>query len=367
MNQVLSKKGEAFVDKLLSGKIQINMKVDTSAFIINKDNDELKYFGREGQQEIDKIKRAGSNIWEPSIEHIEKQQWEKLPNGITIATEMFNPKISTLIKWDKPPKGGMIISWIKMNGKTVPLDDRIYKDTAKLLKIAPPPVIFAGKLSTKQKKSMLALITDPSSKTGEEFTKEILGLFAPSKDIDFLYNSGFIEGVVFYFADGSTGKITDKLFTDKIMDKSGDKSSEFHELLSQTAYDNLNWAFKSVTENKRSMKKIMLHDDKDDRYIAFITALTGTIVQRVAKDMGKVDEFKDDVEEHRYSNITKSIIPKGMTRLKSKYWWSEDLFRILLYGLRKEKKRVHIKSGLTADRKNLVNKANAELKELKIL
>ncbi len=365
LNQVFTKKGQVFLDDLLNGELYINLKIDTSSFIIKKDNNELKYFGREGKQEIDTIKRAGSNIWEPSIEHIEKQQWEKLPNGITIATEMFNPKISTIIKWDKAPKGGMIISWIKMKGKTVPLNDPIYDMVADILQITPPPVIHAGKLNAKQKQSIEQLVNDPDVLSGEAFAAELLSIFTLKPAHAFLAGK-FIEGVVIYDSRGNSYKITDNFFKIKNKEKNKDKSDVFHELISATAYKHIEAAFKSVKKNPRSMKKIMSKDGQD-RYISFIASVTGTIVQKIAKDMGNVDAYKSDVENSRYSNITADKAPAGVSALVQKYWWAEDLFRTLLYSLRRDKKRLHAKSGLTADRKNLINDMVSQMKELEIL
>lgn len=366
LHKVFTKKGKEFLDNLLTGDVFINLKIDTSAFIIKKDSNGLSYWGREGAQELDKIKRAGSDIWEKFIGHIENQKWEKLPNDITIATEMYNKRISTIVKWDIAPKGGMIISWIKLKGKILPLNDPMYERVSSILQIAPPPVIHAGKLNTKQKKLIRQLAENPDVITGEQFAAEILSIFTLKPAHAFLAGD-FIEGVVIYAQDGSTYKITDNFFTAVNKEKNENKSNEFFELLSSTAYNNLKSAFSSVTGNKRSMDKIMRHTDKDDRYIAFISALTGTIIQKVAKDMKKVDDYKTDVESGRYSNISSDFVSSGMRSLISKYWWSEDLFRVLLYGIRREKKRVHIKSGLTADRKNLINGIVSELKALGIL
>jgi len=365
LNQVFTKKGQVFLDDLLNGELYINLKIDTSSFIINKDNNELKYFGREGKQEIDTIKRAGSNIWEPSIEHIEKQDWQKLPNGITIATEMFNPKISTVIKWDKAPKGGMIISWIKMNRKTVPLNDPIYDKVADILQITPPPVIHAGKLNAKQKQSIEQLVNDPDVLSGEAFAAELLSIFTLKPAHAFLAGK-FIEGVVIYDSRGNSFKITDNFFKIKNKEKNKDKSDVFHELISATAYKHIVSAFKSDKKNPRSMNKIMSKSGQD-RYISFIASVTGTIVQKIAKEMGNVDAYKSDVENSRYSNITADKAPAGVSALVQKYWWAEDLFRTLLYSLRRDKKRLHAKSGLTSDRKDLINDMVSQMKDMKIL
>ena len=114
------------------------------------------------------------------------------------------------------------------------------------------------------------------------------------------------------------------------------------------------------------MKKV-LAEKGEDRYIRFVSAVTGSMLQRVGKKMKNIDSFRADVEKNRFSNISGRLVPMGISTLISKYWWAEDVFRIMLYGIRKEKKRIHMKSGLTADRKNIINGIVAKLKENEIL
>jgi hypothetical protein len=83
--------------------------------------------------------------------------------------------------------------------------------------------------------------------------------------------------------------------------------------------------------------------------------------------MKDIDSYRDDVEANRYSNISSKLVPTGINTLVSKYWWAEDVFRVMLYGIRKEKKRIHKPSGLTIDRKNIINGIVAKLKDVEIL
>tara|TARA_B110000503_G_scaffold141738_1_gene236166 strand:- start:913 stop:2070 length:1158 start_codon:yes stop_codon:yes gene_type:complete len=364
--KVFNKKGKEFLDDILNNKVYINLKIDTSSMIVKKESTGLKYYNREMKQEIDKVVRAGSDIREKFIDHLETTNWSKLPNDIIIATEIYNPKISTIIKWDKAPRNGMIISWIKLGGKSLPLNDPLYDKVSDILEITPPPVIHSGLLNTKQKDLINKLVENPDIISGAGFASEMLSVFTLKPAHAYLAGN-FIEGIVIYTESGQVYKLTDTMFTVTNMDKNGDKSNDFYELISGTAYNNLDTAINSILNNKLSMKKVMAFSNKESRYIQFISALTGSIIAKVARDMGKVEEYKASVEENRYSSVSAALIPTGMNKLIKKYWYAEDLFRILLYGIRKEKTRIHKPSGLTLDRKNIINKAVAQLKELEIL
>ena len=364
LSDILSKKGEEFVDKLLSQKVTINYKIDTSAFMVKNDNGKLRFFGREGRQEIDLTKRAGSNIWEEFISHIEKQDWKKIPNGVEVYMEMFNDRIPTIIKYASKPKNGLIISYCKKDGKTLKPSDPICLKMSKLLQVSEPPVLFNGKLNAKQKKVLKGFLENPSVNSPQEFAKKILSIFVPPDAVKYLIGD-VMEGLVFYFSDGSMAKVVDPTFTQQIKDKKG-KADEFFIKVSNLVYKELNKSVDAILNNSSSMKKIM-NETGEARYIRFVSSVTGNMIQRVAKNMDDIDAYRPDVEANRYSNISSNLVPTGINTLINKYWFAEDVFRIILYGIRKEKKRVHVASGLTKDRKNIINGIVQKLKDNNIL
>jgi hypothetical protein len=364
LSDLLTKKGDVFVDKLLNQKVLVNFKIDTSAFMVKNDGGKLRFYGREGKQELDLTKRAGSNIWEEFIAHIEKQDWKKLPDGVEVYMEMFNDKIPTIVKHASKPLNGLIISYCKKDGKILIPNDKVCEKAAKLLKVSPAPIMFDGKLSTKQKDKLKAFLIHPDTDTPQKFAKFVLSLFVPPKAVNSLIGDT-MEGLVFYFQDGSTAKVIDPSFTQQIKDKKGNEA-EFFDIMSKLVYNELEVSVDSILANPASMKKIM-SEKGEKRYIRFVSAVTGSMLQRVAKKMKNVDSYRADVEKNRYSSISSELVPTGINTLVSKYWWAEDVFRIILYGIRKEKKRIHVVSGLTADRKNIINGIVTKLKENGIL
>lgn len=364
LSAILTKKGDDFVHKLLSQKIVVNFKIDTSAFMVKNDDGTLRFYGREGKQELDLTKRAGSNIWEEFISHIEKQDWKKIPSGVEVYMEMFNSNIPTIVQYASKPKNGLIISYCKKDGKTLTPNDKLCVKMADVLNVSPPPVMFEGKMSGKQKEKLMEFLSNPVSTSPQEFAKFVLSLFVPPKAVKYLIGET-MEGLVFYFNDGTMAKIIDPSFTQKIKEKK-DKTDEFFLTVSNLVYIELEKSVDSILNNKSSMKKV-LNASGEKRYIRFVSAITGSILQRVAKKMKDIDSFRSDVEANRFSNISSKLVPTGINTLVSKYWWAEDVFRIILYGIRKEKKRIHKPSGLTLDRKNIINGIVSKLKELDIL
>lgn len=358
----LSKAESDVLNKMLSDRITVNYKIDTSAFVIAKEKGELTFYGREGKQKIDTVKRAGADIWEDFITHVEKQDWKKIPEGLQIYTEIFNPKLSTIVQYKKSPKNNMIISYCKKDGKILGPNDPICQKMADLLQIAPPPVIFDGKLSTKQKDMIYKFLENPSDYHGKKFSEFVVSLFVPPKSIKYLM-SDLMEGLVFYFSSGDVIKLIDPSFTGQIMSKKKNMSEDdFQEQLANVTFDNLKDAYKSVLRNKKTMKKIADEKDKDLAYIRLATALTGSIVAKRGRKYVDFDVYKDSQEQKKFSSITHKFVPKGFSQLTKKIWWAEDVFVRLLFGLRKDI-RVSKNRGITPERKAMINTIIADMKD----
>jgi hypothetical protein len=278
--------------------------------------------------------------------------------------EMFNSNIPTIVKYASKPKNGLIISYCKKGGKTLAPNDTLCEKMAVALQVSPPPVMFEGKMSGKQKEKLFAFLKNPEAKTPQDFAKFVLSLFVPPKAVKYLLGDA-MEGLVFYFGDGTMAKVVDPAFTQAIKAKK-DSTDEFFFTVSTLVYNELEKSVGTILSNKSSMKKIMAASG-EQRYIRFVSAVTGSIINRVAKKMKDIDSYRDDVEANRYSNISSKLVPTGINTLVSKYWWAEDVFRVMLYGIRKEKKRIHKPSGLTIDRKNIINGIVAKLKDVEIL
>ena len=362
-SEILTKKGESFVDKLLSQYIIVNFKIDVSAFVFGKENGELVFYGREGKIEIDKVKRAGMDLFEPFIERIEQSDWQQMPDGIRIYAEMFTGKFEPIIKHPVTPKNGLIISYSELNGKRLLPNNPINIEMAKLFDIAPPPIMFEGKLNNKQKGMIKDFLNNPEDYKQVDFTKFILGLFLPPKSVSGLIDD-LIEGIVIYFDDGSMSKIVDPGFTDTVkMKKAKMNDNTYNDTLKDVIFKNIKSSYDAIMTNKTTLKKINKEKSLDDKYIRLAAALTGSLMHKVSKQFKDIDMYKDSALENRFSSVTHKMLPVGFSQMiKIKSWWAEDVFRVVLFALPREKKRVHKASGLTRERKELINNIVADLR-----
>jgi len=349
LSDFLNKKGNSFLNELLDRKVVVNLKIDQSAFVVANDSGEIKYFGREGKVQITQHRRQGADLYEDIISHLETRNLNKIPSGVFVYLEFFDDRLPTLIKYVSKPKNGMIISYVKQNGKILPPDHPINEKMATLLAVSVPPVLFSGKLNNKQKESLIGYAETPTEELqkkygGKNFVQFVLSLFTPPSKMKYLMTD-HLEGMVFYFDDGKKidmAKINDPSFTQGIKDK-GNKDDSYHKLLMQMIYADM----ERVSERVLSKGKLP--------YQTFIERMTKEYIRRNHDMTRKLNAFYGTVTANRFARLGFALLPSSVLNMVEKDWYAEDIYRTLHFMFEKEKKRTNPRTGLTKERKELIN------------
>lgn len=346
LSDFLNKKGNNFLNNLLNKKVAVNLKIDTSALVVGKIDNEIKFWGREGKIEIDKFRRQGADLYEKSIKYLESRDLDKIPNGVQIYMEFFDEKLPTLIKYTQHPKNDLIISYIKKNGKIVPPDDKLNLEMAKLLNISPPPVLFSGKLNDKQKQKLIEYAETNKEDIvnkygGKNFVKFVLSLFVPPSQMKFLLTDS-LEGLVFYFGNGNSidmAKLNDPSFTQGIKSKQN-KEDVYHKSIMEIIYADLKNYADGVGYT-------------GSNYNDFIYKMTQKYIK--SGKLKALDKYKNNVTEQRFARLSFELLPPKVKSMVDKNWSSEDIYRTLHFMFEKAKKRINIRTGLTKERKETIN------------
>lgn len=362
VSDLLNKKGNEFLNKVLNKNVVVNLKIDQAAFVLSKKAGEISYLGREGGKKIDLIKRLGMDVFEKPISHIEglgDKALEKLPDNIEVYMEFFDAKFPTLIQYKRHPKNDLIISYIKQGGKTVTPNHPLNKKVADILKVSPPPVLFDGKLSAKQKKDLIEFSNTPEDDRLEKygykkFVSFILSMFVLPDEVKYLETDQF-EGLVFFFGDKDQvmAKVVDPGFTQGIKDKQAKNAGNEYQ-------NNVNDIIHKYFD--KAVKKAI--SAKPNDYIDFVVELTVAYVKMSKKTFKKFD--KKTIDKTRFSRISFTLLPRQVTAIVKKDWWAEDVFRALLFLFQAEKKRANPGTGLTKVNKEKVNKVIADLRKIGI-
>lgn len=350
----------SIIDKLLGSSVTVSIKIDTSAFVIMRDGNTIRYFGREGREEIDLNKRSVNAMYESFISHIESSNWKALPDRHKIYTELFLDNLPSIIKYSKKPKNNLIISYITdSGGKILKPDNPLVNKVANILDIAPSPVIFSGKMPSSAK-SKLKDYAQTGVHGFPTFMEFVFSLFVPPKELKWLVADGF-EGVVLYFGSSDSpvmAKLVDPGFTSQIIDKKSSVSDEsYYTMLSNEIWSMcrplMPWIEKIIPEIASGKRKMT----GATKFLQFCGALSGQIVNQYGKKLAqKLADHEDEVIGSRFFQLTPSLVPKGIVTLSSRFWFAQDVFSILVNGLRNMKTRVNPKTGLDSSRKDLINK-----------
>jgi len=324
--------------KLLRRDVTVNLKIDTSAIVVGKESGVVKYWSREGRDEIDHERRLAIDLWEPFISHLNRGA-SKLPDNCKVFIEFFSKNLKTIIKYKTHPTNDMIISYVALDGVTLmPNDDRVIQ-IANDLNIALPPVIFSGKLNTAQKSLISAF-----NITTTDFSDYLDYCGFPIPDeLSYLIEGG-IEGVCLYF-DGpkiETYKMVDPEFSLSIVEKKKFGADNFHHYCSNLVFSNFEMVFNACN---RGQTKFQLLEDMARVYCKLEPART------------LPEQFKICVPESRFSRLNFKYLPKSVSEMVDENWMAEDIYRILLLSLRKPRLRAMPKLGLTKEIKEFMNRA----------
>jgi hypothetical protein len=327
------------VDELLRRPVTITWKIDQCAFCVMNDRDELKFFGKDGVEEIDEVKQTGMTLYKDAIEHVKKSDWKKLPRGMKVFLENFNSSLKSVIKYKQTPKSGLIVSYVKVGSKVLGPTDEQTLAAAKLLRVDPPPVIFSGRLSQEQMNAVKKFVSTPVDRrvNGPEFKSFITRLFKIPDHLSWLTSGERAEGLVMYFGQEKVelAKLVDPKYTSDLKAKK-ENVSDFGRVLVEfmfsTGYDLIEKNISGssyVKKIEHACEQILeKYEDRLDRSFAM---------------------FKVEMKEQKFTSVDHERVP-ALKKWFDKYWWAEEVFSYLLFSLRKEKARVDKETGFTEER-----------------
>ena len=376
---IYNKKGRNFVEDLISKFININEKMDASAFIVQKDRSgKLNFYKRGTNQPITFIDRVLAKYYESPIRHFETLSYEsisKVPNNYIFGLEYFASKKPVEIIYDRIPKNNLILSYINIRnneGKIIKTiqDKKKLDQWADLLEVERPPIIFQGFLTKNQKLKILDFLDTPFDELvdrfkTESFVKFIISILNPklrktslNKDIE-----KSIEGIVFRFGEEGkeelvSAKLVDPVFTHLAKEKNKNKrtKSKPNDIYSLTVLDLMNYL------NQINLKKYRIKGRTfEERYISLISQIFNSFIEDYGDKYKGVDfEVPDHLKREEF-DIGRELIdnPKALENIEENDSYKQ-LFRILVASFRKKRK---IPKGLFT--KDIINQFNLTVAMIK--
>ena len=169
LSRILKESGSEYVDRLLSENVIITEKLDTYRILFENVDGEIKFFKKDNT-ELGLIERVLTNIWEDAIVELSvilEEHKEVLPQGVRFGLAYSPVEKPIRLSYKSIPAYILTDVTTRKNNKVVSIyDEAAVLEWATALSLGRPPVIFAGKLSDEQKKTLISYASE--NFTGDE-------------------------------------------------------------------------------------------------------------------------------------------------------------------------------------------------------
>lgn len=286
LQELLTKKGEDFLNKLFTMNVAIYEKFSGSSFSFEIRNKKMYFYRKDNTKPLNKIDRTINKFYEQPILYITNIKSEillSLPEYHRFNFEYFSNKTPNYVSYDKTPKNNLILmNIIQKNSKEKNVkiinDIDTIKDYAEKLNVSSFPIFFNGKLDDIQISKIKEYLkqdkeTIKSLLNGQTFIEYVITLLNIKINNTFLNKDlkKSMEGIIFLFYDENTkekiyAKLIDPIFDELI---STNKDNYYQDDLISILNSKI---IEFMEINKHKFKKFSFTEkEKEDRYIEFIS------------------------------------------------------------------------------------------------
>jgi hypothetical protein len=373
LKEVYEKKGDAFLNNLLNNYVIINEKVDGTFFGVKKTlDDQFKYFKKSG--EITYVDQVLMRYYNPAIsffDSVPPEKRQRIPANFFFGFEYFSRVDNHGGHRVDTPSNNLMLSYIQrldQEGKAIEtVQNRdVLTRWATYLNVAPPPIIFEGKLDDEQKAQILEFVYSPEEKLNSKFkttsfSKYIISIL--NQDLDITDRE--IDTLVFRFY-GETEK-EESTFLAKLVDPIF-KTNKKDEARTSTNSQDYIWLIIIDLMNHFEMydpeelRKVLTESQFDENYIKLINKIFKDFLEEYsAKYEGLELEVPEYLKRSEF-DINMDLVgdPSVIEKLK-KNSTNIEIYKILLNFFRKTRK----KSSSSFFNADLINQLNLIVKKIK--
>lgn len=286
LQEILSKKGEDFLNKLFTMNVAIYEKFSGSSFSFEIRNKKIYFYRKDNSKPLNKIDRTINRYYEQPISYITNIKSKillSLPEYHRFNFEYFPNKMPNYISYDKLPKNNLILMNIVVKSeddKNIKIinDIETIKEYAEMLNVNSFPIFFNGKLNNEQifkikeyvkhdSKNIKKVLND---KSFIEYLISILDINIKTTHLNTDLKKS-IEGIIFLFYDEvKKEKVYAKLI-DPVFDEivSNNKDTQYQDDLISILNSKI---IEFMEMEKNNFNTFQFKDTElDDKYIEFIS------------------------------------------------------------------------------------------------
>jgi len=359
LNSFYKKEGKEKLQTLLQNYVVIVEKFSACNFYVQRVNDQLLFFKKDDQNEIDVIDRTVSKLYENAISHFVNFDHSDFPENYRFGFEYFPNNNPGEIEYTSIPESRLVLTRVMIKntgGKTSKVidDDKVLEKWADVLNVSYNPPIFAGELSEQQIDSIVQMVMNSSENLKSNFLSLFESHDSPAKSESF---DSYIFKIV------SPGSVKKLKFTDilkPVLEKSSQESR-------RGSVDSVSILILDVLDyiERSGLPKMIAGGSEEEKYIDLVSQLFNTYMSkgesRVAgmsfdkKDFASAPEFEVNMEMIK-NPTTLSYLEKSET--------NKTVFQILLNSFRKYRDGEMVNDVLTQEVIKDFNLRVDEIKEL---
>lgn len=350
LEQLIRDRTEEFVEELFSSYLTVSEKIDAARISFQVRDGKLSIWRKDERYPISIIDRTLMKYYEKAIDHITSIiNVAVIPENYRFGCYYFSSSMPNKTHYKRLPKNNIVLTDVKIydeDGIKIKDDRESINYWATELRIEPAPIIFEGYLTDKQKEKILHFIKLTPKELSEKydttsFTQFLIKILNPALNSSFLQEMGIYrpDSIIFKFKSqrGNTfvAKTVDPLIVSNAeINSEIPESSVPSDLYSIALID----IYMFMLEN--GLNYALKERTPEFRYIEFICLLFNDFIEKNLERYENVDFSEPSFLKSKDFELNKKFIENTRTleliKMNHSY---EQLFKIMLAGLRKKRRR----------------------------
>jgi hypothetical protein len=371
LQQLVKDRTEEFIIELFSSYVVVTEKIDAARITFQVKNGMLSIWRKDERYPISIIDRTLMQYYEKAIDHITSViDYAVLPENYRFGCYYFSSLTPNKTQYKRMPKNNIVLTDVRIvdqDGEKIKDSGEVIRKWATELRIEPAPIIFEGYLTDKQKVKILDYVKltpkELHDRYGNQtFSEFLIRTLNPNINSSFLQEEGVFrpDSIIFRFKtkDGGTyvAKTIDPLLASNAeMNEEIPESSVPSDLYSIALMD----VYSFILEN--GMNYNLRERTPEFRYLELICLLFNDFIEANLERYRGVDFSVPSFLKSKEFDLNRRFIENEKTlELMSMDKSYEQLFKIILAGLRKKRRRTY---GLLTQ--SMVNQINLLIDEIR--
>ena len=373
LQQLVKDKTEEFISELFSSYVVVSEKIDAARISFQVKDGMISIWRKDERYPISIVDRTLMQYYEKAIDHITSVvDYAVIPENYRFGCYYFSSLTPNKTQYKRMPKNNIVLTDVRVvDGDVTKIKDNAetIRKWATELRVEPSPIIFEGYLTDKQKVKILDYIKltpkELSDRYGSQtFSEFLIKTLNPNINSSFLQEEGIFrpDSIIFRFKTKDGGTYVAKTL-DPLIANNAEMNEEIPE--SRVPSDLYSIALMDVYSFilERGLDYKLRERTPEFRYLELICLLFNDFIEANIDRYKGVDFSEPSFLKSKDFELNKRFIENEKTlELMSLDRSYEQLFKIILAGLRKKRRRTY---GLLTQ--SMINQINLLIDEIRDL